>query len=178
MTVRPYPSGRLFDAYLAVDWSASSVPKRGKDSIWLCLKGEPPENPSTRHEAMQRVREQLGQLVAEGRRVLVGFDFPYGYPSGFAKLVAPDGLLILSTLSRTWQAWLFGVVAAERMLRWLPAGTHDWRRFVRPSEMARHLRAHGLTVTAITGMSWDPATDGFRTVRDTSVNYTLVARRL
>jgi hypothetical protein len=78
-----------FDAYLAVDWSASSVPKRGRDSIWLCAHGSPPENPSTRHAATQRVHELLMGLVADGKRVLVGFDFPYGYPRGFADLVAP-----------------------------------------------------------------------------------------
>ena len=92
---------RLFDAYLAVDWSASSIPKRGKDSVWLCRHGSPPENPGTRHEATQRVRELLRQLVGDGKRVLVGFDFPYGYPSGFADLVAPgDG----PPWRRTWHA--------------------------------------------------------------------------
>jgi precorrin-8X/cobalt-precorrin-8 methylmutase len=79
----------LFDTYIAVDWSASSKPKRGRDSIWLCKHGSPPENPSTRHEATQRVRELLERQVVAGRRVLVGFDFPYGYPRGFADLVAP-----------------------------------------------------------------------------------------
>ncbi|HMR31776.1 MAG TPA: bifunctional 2-polyprenyl-6-hydroxyphenol methylase/3-demethylubiquinol 3-O-methyltransferase UbiG [Geminicoccaceae bacterium] len=94
-----------------------------------------------------------------------------------SSLLAPGGLLVLSTLSRTWRAWLLGIVAAERLLGWLPAGTHDWHRFVRPSEMARSLRRHGLGVTAITGIAWDAATDGFSTVRDTSVNYMLTARR-
>jgi hypothetical protein len=80
---------RLFDAYVAVDWSASSTPKRGKDSIWLCIDGSSPENLSTRYEATQRVREILEHLASDGRRVLVGFDFPYGFPRGFADLVAP-----------------------------------------------------------------------------------------
>jgi precorrin-8X/cobalt-precorrin-8 methylmutase len=92
---------RLFDSYLAVDWSASTIPKRGRDSIWLCLHGSPPENPRTRHEATHRVRELLDQLIADGKRVLVGFDLPYGYPSGFADLVAPgDG----PPWRRTWAA--------------------------------------------------------------------------
>lgn len=94
-----------------------------------------------------------------------------------ASLLAPGGLVVLSTLSRTWRAWLLGIVAAERILGWLPAGTHDWHRFLRPSEMARSLRAHGLTVTAISGIAWDAASDSFSTVRDTSVNYMLTARR-
>jgi precorrin-8X/cobalt-precorrin-8 methylmutase len=92
---------RLFDAYLAVDWSAASSPKRGADSIWLCKHGLAPENPSTREEATERVRELLRQVVAAGQRVLVGFDFPNGYPRGFADLVAPgDG----PPWRRTWDA--------------------------------------------------------------------------
>jgi precorrin-8X/cobalt-precorrin-8 methylmutase len=91
----------LFDAYIAVDWSASSKPKRGIDSVWLCKHGSPPENPSTRHDATERVRELLQELVAAGKWVLVGFDFPYGYPRGFADLIAPgDG----PPWRRTWNA--------------------------------------------------------------------------
>lgn len=75
----------LFHAYLAVDWSASSVPKTGKDSVWLCLHGSPPENHPTREAATERVRA----LLREDRRILVGFDFPYGYPAGFGDVVAP-----------------------------------------------------------------------------------------
>jgi len=80
----------VFDAYIAVDWSAWSTPRIGPNSIWLCSNGSPPENPSTRQEATERVHELLQQLVAAGKRVLVGFDFPYGYPRGFADLVVPD----------------------------------------------------------------------------------------
>ena len=91
----------LFDAYIAVDWSGSSKPKCGTDSVWLCKRGSPPENPSTRHEATNRVRELLQEIVAAGKRVLVAFDFPYGYPLGFAELVAPgDG----PPWRRTWNA--------------------------------------------------------------------------
>jgi hypothetical protein len=91
---------RLFDAYIAVDWSAASVLRQGPNSIWLCQHGSPPENPSTRHEATQRVRELLTDAAAAGERVLVGFDFPYGYPRGFPDLVAPgDG----APWRRTWE---------------------------------------------------------------------------
>jgi hypothetical protein len=102
---------RLFDAYLAVDWSASSSPKRGRDSIWLCRHGSPPENPSTRREATHRVRELLEQLVADGKRVLVGFDFPYGYPQGFADLVAPGDR---PPWRRTWDALVRRIRDDER----------------------------------------------------------------
>jgi hypothetical protein len=102
---------RLFDAYIAVDWSASSTPKRGKDSIWVCEHGAAPENPSTRHDATERVRELLQELVTARRRVLVGFDFPYGYPRGFADLVAPGGR---PAWRRVWAA-LVGRIRDDRL---------------------------------------------------------------
>jgi hypothetical protein len=82
----------LFDAYVIVDWSANSTPKTGKDSIWIgCgrrdatdLHPRPSSNPATREEAARDVHDLLRAFVAEGRRVLVGFDFPYGYPAGLA----------------------------------------------------------------------------------------------
>jgi precorrin-8X/cobalt-precorrin-8 methylmutase len=81
----------LFDAYLAVDWSAHKRPKTGSNSVWICSAGEPPENPSTRAEATERVRALLREAVSGGRRVLVGFDFAYGYPQGFAGALGSVG---------------------------------------------------------------------------------------
>ncbi|MCZ7662709.1 MAG: hypothetical protein M5U22_07135 [Thermoleophilia bacterium] len=75
----------LFDAYLMVDWSANSRPKTGKDSVWWCLH-EPEsgrvllENPPTREQGLHEVRASLTRLLSQGQRVLVGFDFPYGFP--------------------------------------------------------------------------------------------------
>ena len=79
----------LFDTYVAVDWSASGVPKTGKDSIWICASGSRPVNPATRDAATAIVRDLLVRESQAGRRVLIGFDFPYSYPAGFADLVAP-----------------------------------------------------------------------------------------
>ena len=92
-------------------------------------------------------------------------------------LVRPGGLLILSTLNRTARAFAFGIVGAEYVLRWLPRGTHDWRRFVRPSEAARGLRTSGLRVDDVTGLVYDPLRDRFTLGRDVSVNYLLSAVR-
>jgi hypothetical protein len=91
-------SGRLFDRYLMVDWSASNVPKRGKDSIWIRSLGvvddryDLIENPRTRTAARERVRAELCASVARRERVLVGFDFPYGYPRGLAEALGLSGL--------------------------------------------------------------------------------------
>ena len=81
-----------FDAYLMVDWSASSRPTTGADSIWYCLMVRTATalyvlalaNPSTRAAAMAEISNLLCGLTRQRRTVLVGFDFPFGYPAGFA----------------------------------------------------------------------------------------------
>ena len=84
-----------FDSIIVLDWSASSVPKRGKDSIWIGQAGAgaaAPVNPPTRTHAMAVLRERIG--AAKGRRLLIGADFPFGYPTGFARaLTGRDGAL-------------------------------------------------------------------------------------
>jgi molybdopterin molybdotransferase len=88
--------GRLFDAYLAVDWSARSLPSSAtptRDALWVgeaTLEAQGPDLRvttsywRTRHACIAHVRARLLAHLAAGRRVLVGFDFPYGYPAGYA----------------------------------------------------------------------------------------------
>ena len=94
-----------------------------------------------------------------------------------AELVAPGGVLFLATLNRTAKAFLFAILGAEHILRWLPRGTHDWRKFVRPSEIAADLRANGLDVMQITGVGYDLVTGRWRPTKDLDVNYMLAAER-
>ena len=100
---------------------------------------------------------------------------PDAFLAAAARLVAPGGALILSTFNRTPRAFLLGIVAAERVLGWVPAGTHDWRRFRRPSELAAALRRAGLRIEALSGMSYDPVRDHWRLTDDIAVNYLLMA---
>ena len=103
----------VFDAYLIVDWSASSTPKSGRDSIWYCLaKREggtlicrPPRNPPTRQRAYWEIRELLLHLSDRGLITLVGFDFPYAYPAGTAASLGLDG-------AAPWKA-LWDTLAAQ-----------------------------------------------------------------
>lgn len=90
-------------------------------------------------------------------------------------LTSKSGLLILSTLNRTPRAWLFAIAGAEYVMRWLPVGTHQWRKFLRPSEMSDGLRKHGGKVTAMTGLIYNPLSDEWRTGRDVAVNYMMRA---
>jgi 2-polyprenyl-6-hydroxyphenyl methylase/3-demethylubiquinone-9 3-methyltransferase len=93
-----------------------------------------------------------------------------------ARLLKPGGLLIMSTLNRTPKSFLLGIVAAEYLLGWVPRGTHQWRQFIRPSELAARLESCGLKVTDLSGLTFNPLTDSFELkARDLGVNYLLVA---
>ena len=94
-----------------------------------------------------------------------------------ATLVKPGGHVFFSTINRNPKAFLFAIVGAEYVLRLLPRGTHDWRRFIRLSELARHIRASGATVSEITGVGYHVMTDQWRLVDDVSVNYMVVAEK-
>jgi 2-polyprenyl-6-hydroxyphenyl methylase / 3-demethylubiquinone-9 3-methyltransferase len=89
-------------------------------------------------------------------------------------LVAPGGAFIGATLNRTKRAFALAIVGAEYVLRWLPRGTHDWRRFVRPSEFVLGLRRHGLTATEMAGISYSPGAE-WKLSEDLAVNYMLMA---
>ncbi len=100
-----------------------------------------------------------------------------GFLSACARLVRPGGGLVLATLNRTVKSFLLAIVTAEYLLGWMPRGTHQWSRFVRPSEAARTLQKAGLIIEDLTGVSYDPLRDRFRLVPDPGVNYMLFALR-
>lgn len=92
-------------------------------------------------------------------------------------LVKPGGLLILSTLNRTPKSYALGIVGAEYVLRWVPRGTHSWRKFIRPSEMADALTRRGYMVTDTTGLTFSPLDWKFSlNPKDLDVNYLLTAK--
>ncbi|WP_300298879.1 bifunctional 2-polyprenyl-6-hydroxyphenol methylase/3-demethylubiquinol 3-O-methyltransferase UbiG [Ferrovibrio sp.] len=98
-----------------------------------------------------------------------------GFLSCCGQMVKPGGLLIAATLNRTLKAYALAIVGAEYILGWLPRGTHDWKKFVQPHELAAGLRHAGLTMQDVTGVSYDPLADRWSISRDTDVNYMMVA---
>jgi 2-polyprenyl-6-hydroxyphenyl methylase/3-demethylubiquinone-9 3-methyltransferase len=92
-------------------------------------------------------------------------------------LVAPGGAAILSTLNRTTISFALAIVGAEFVLGWIPRGTHDWRKFIRPSEMVLGLRRNGLQTREIAGISYDPISRGWALSRNFDVNYLVLATR-
>ncbi len=94
-----------------------------------------------------------------------------------ATLVRPDGWVFFSTLNRNAKSFLLGIVGAEYLLQLLPRGTHEYARFIRPSELARWCRDAGLDLQASRGMEYNPLTRRFRLTDDTSVNYLFACRK-
>lgn len=94
-----------------------------------------------------------------------------------APLVKPGGIMILSTLNRTLKAYALAIVGAEFILRWMPVGTHQWDRFVRPEELEAALRGAGLTPSGTRGMVYDPLADKWSLSGDTDVNYFAAATK-
>ena len=103
---------------------------------------------------------------------------PHQTLTALSDLVRPGGWLILSTINKTVKAYLGAVVAAEYILNWLPKGTHDYARFLKPSDIAASLRPAGLEIEYIEGLVYQPFYKQFkRTTNDLNVNYQLAARK-
>ncbi len=93
-------------------------------------------------------------------------------------LVKPGGLIFFSTLNRTAKSFALAIVGAEYILRWLPVGTHDWKKFLRPSELCAPLRRNGIEIVEMTGMVMDPLSGKWRLdPHDLGVNYMVVGRK-
>ena len=94
-----------------------------------------------------------------------------------ATLVKPGGWVFFSTINRNAKAFLFAIVGAEHLLQLLPKGTHEYARFIRPSELARWCRNAGLELADTRGMEYSPVTKRYWLSGDTSVNYLIACRR-
>ncbi|MGV8855996.1 MAG: bifunctional 2-polyprenyl-6-hydroxyphenol methylase/3-demethylubiquinol 3-O-methyltransferase UbiG [Devosia sp.] len=99
------------------------------------------------------------------------------YMKSCADLVRPGGLMLTATLNRTARAYALAVFAAERLLRWLPVGTHDWNKFLTPEEVKTLITRNGLEVTDETGVVFHPLADEWRKSPDIAINYMVMARR-
>ena len=125
-------------------------------------------------------------LAAEGERfdvvlnmeVIEHVSDPAAYLAACHDLLRPGGLMLCSTINRNPKSWLFAIVGAEQVLRWLPRGTHEWRRFITPDELFALIRGAGLEPVDRKGFVFDPL--GWRwqlSDRDLSVNYVTTSLR-
>jgi len=102
---------------------------------------------------------------------------PEAFIRACARLVKPGGVMIVATLNRTLKALALGKVAAEYVLRWVPAGTHDWRQFLKPDEIRSMLAQEPVAVTGPFGLAYNPLTDRWRESADADINYMMIATR-
>jgi len=178
---------RLLDVGCGAGLAAEALAGRGFDVLALDAAAEAIDA-ARAHAAGQglTVTYRPGvaeELLAEGLRfpIITALEVIEHVPdhraflATLAALLEPGGLLFLSTLNRTPQSFLAAKVAAEYLLRWLPAGTHDWRKFITPAELAGMLRQAGLRVADSMGLVSDPLTGQWRSSRDMTVNYGLIA---
>lgn len=91
------------------------------------------------------------------------------------RLLKADGLMVLSTINRNARSFAFGIIGAEYLLGLLPRGTHEYRKFIKPSELVAQLRANGMRARDITGLTYNPLTRHYSLARDIDVNYLVTA---
>ncbi|OLL54078.1 bifunctional 2-polyprenyl-6-hydroxyphenol methylase/3-demethylubiquinol 3-O-methyltransferase UbiG [Bartonella henselae] len=94
-----------------------------------------------------------------------------------AKMLKPQGLMFISTLNRTWKAWGLAIIGAEYILRWLPKGTHNYKKFLKPRELKNLLLQNALTVFDEIGVTYNPLNDSWNRSKDMNVNYLLLAKK-
>jgi 2-polyprenyl-6-hydroxyphenyl methylase / 3-demethylubiquinone-9 3-methyltransferase len=102
---------------------------------------------------------------------------PHSVIAACAKLVKPGGWIFFSTLNRNPKSYLLAVVGAEYILNLLPRGTHDYAKFIKPSELAQSCRNAGLNLADLTGMSYNPISRVYSLGSNTDVNYMIACRR-
>jgi 2-polyprenyl-6-hydroxyphenyl methylase/3-demethylubiquinone-9 3-methyltransferase len=102
---------------------------------------------------------------------------PAAYLKTCAQLIAPGGLMIVATLNRTPRAYALAIVGAEHVLRWLPRGTHDWKKFLKPEELRSFLDGEPVEVHGPFGVSYNPLTDHWSLGTDAGVNYMMTVTR-
>jgi 2-polyprenyl-6-hydroxyphenyl methylase/3-demethylubiquinone-9 3-methyltransferase len=102
---------------------------------------------------------------------------PASIVASCARLVKPGGQVFFSTINRNPKAYLFAVIGAEYLLQMLPRGTHDFAKFIKPSELTRWCKQSGLEPDELTGMTYNPLTRHYALGRDTDVNYLIRATR-
>lgn len=119
-------------------------------------------------------QKQLQYDIVTALEVVEHVQNPDQFLKDVASVVKPGGLVFLSTLNRTAKSFALGIIAAEYILRWLPRGTHEWKRFMKPAELVRSLRDCGLQPLNLSGITYNPFKDQFSiSATDVSVNYIL-----
>ncbi|MDJ0447845.1 bifunctional 2-polyprenyl-6-hydroxyphenol methylase/3-demethylubiquinol 3-O-methyltransferase UbiG [Methylocystis sp. JR02] len=126
-------------------------------------------------EALAETGEQFDAVAA--LEVIEHVEGPSEFIKKLASLVKPGGLLFLATIDRTMKSYVFAILGAEYVLGWVPKGTHDHDKFIRPDELSAWVRRAGLREIDRAGMTFQPFTRSWRKSHDTDVNYLMAAKK-
>lgn len=187
----PMPGAKVVDVGCGGGILAESMARRGAQVLGVDLSVKPLkvarlhalESGVTgleyREVAVEALaEEQAGQFDAVTcMEMLEHVPDPASVVRACAKLARPGGRVFFSTLNRNAKSFLLAIVGAEHVLKMLPKGTHEYARFLRPSELARFAREAGLEVDAFRGMSFNPITGRYSLNADTDVNYLMACRK-
>jgi len=180
----PLAGRRVLDVGCGGGILAEAMADRGADVIGIDM-GEAPLAVARLHLLESGARVEYRRNTAEAMAAERPGDFdvitcmemlehvpnPASVVRACAALTKPGGKVFFSTINRGPKAYLLAIVGAEYVLRLLPKGTHDYDRFIRPSELARWVRGAGLDLRDLTGMTYNPVTRRYRLGHDIDVNY-------
>jgi 2-polyprenyl-6-hydroxyphenyl methylase/3-demethylubiquinone-9 3-methyltransferase len=170
---------------------ADAMARRGADVLGIDLAAKPLkvaqlhaiEAATPRVEYREVAAESLAEEMPESFDVVTCMEMlehvpdPASVVAACGRLVKPGGWAFFSTINRNAKAFAFAIVGAEHVLRLLPKGTHEYERFLRPSELGGWCRSAGLEPVATRGLEYNPLTRRYRLSGDTSVNYLLACRK-
>ena len=170
---------------------ADSMARRGAEVLGIDLASKPlkvaqlhaieADTPriAYREVAAEALAEEMpGQFdVVTCMEMLEHVPDPAAIVAACARLAKPDGWVFFSTINRNAKAFVFAIVGAEHVLKLLPRGTHEYARFLRPSELAGWCRASALEPVSTRGLEYNPLSRRYRLSSDTSVNYLLACRK-
>ncbi len=167
------PMARLGARVTGADAAARNIPVA---ALHAAQSGLAIDYRHTTAEALAEAGERFDVVL--NMEVVEHVPDPAAYLAVCARLLNPGGLMICSTINRTAKSFALAIVGAEWVMRWLPKGTHDWRRFLRPDELGAHLRAAGLDPVDRKGFVFDPLGWSWSiSDRDLSVNYVTTSVR-
>lgn len=187
----PVAGKRLVDVGCGGGILAEAMAQRGADVVGIDM-GEAPLSVARIHQLesgldidyRQSTAEELASTEAASFDVVCCLEMlehvpdPASVVAACAKMARPGGNLYFSTINRNPKAFAFAIVGAEYILKLLPTGTHEYSKFIKPSELASWIRDAGLTVREMTGLTYNPLTQQYRlNPRDVSVNYMLRAEK-
>ncbi|WP_034492429.1 bifunctional 2-polyprenyl-6-hydroxyphenol methylase/3-demethylubiquinol 3-O-methyltransferase UbiG [Afifella pfennigii] len=166
------PMARLGGTVTGIDPSANNI------EVARAHAGESGLKIDYRHASAEDLAAERAEFdVVLSMEVIEHVSDVEGYVAAAAALVKPGGLIFFATVNRTLKSFALAIVGAEYILRWLPPGTHQHSRFVKPSELAEQLIAAGLTIKDETGVTYNPLADRMHLSRDMDVNYMLLAEK-